>query len=103
LVDDTIEAIRTPKEFNLLPPAGKEARILSDRLIHEINVADIIVFGIPMYNFTIPASLKGYIDYIARLGLTFGYDMQTHRPIPMIKGKTVLTICVGGGHYIGTS
>ncbi len=46
----------------------------SDRLVDELVSADIIVAGVPMYNFGIPAQFKAYIDNIVRVGRTFGFD-----------------------------
>jgi len=45
----------------------------SDVLIDELRRADVIVIGLPMYNFGVPSSLKAYIDHIARAGITFRY------------------------------
>src|SRR5690606_24510368 len=45
----------------------------SDALIDELKSADQIVIGLPMYTFGIPATLKAYIDHIARAGVTFRY------------------------------
>src|ERR1700675_2411452 len=45
----------------------------SDKLIDELKQADVIVLGLPMYNFGVPSQLKGYFDHIARIGVTFEY------------------------------
>src|SRR5436190_14448409 len=45
----------------------------SDRLIAELQQADVIVIGLPMYNFGIPSTLKAWVDHIARAGQTFRY------------------------------
>src|SRR6202043_1283826 len=50
---------------NQLPP--------SDRLIEELQIADTIVIGAPMYNFAIPSLLKAWIDQIVRVGKTVAY------------------------------
>ena len=52
----------------------KEALIESDLLVDELIQADVIVAGIPMYNFNVPAQFKAYIDNIVRVGRTFGFD-----------------------------
>ena len=59
----TREENRTPEQNELLK--------LSDELIDELYAADIFVFGIPMYNFGVPAIFKAYIDYVARAYKTF--------------------------------
>jgi FMN-dependent NADH-azoreductase len=61
------------------PPAQREpwmARALatSDALVDELLAADVIVAGVPMYNFNVPAQFKAYIDNIVRVGRTFGFD-----------------------------
>lgn len=48
----------------------------SDELIEELLATDILVLGVPMYNFAIPVQLKNYIDTIARAGKTFHYTEQ---------------------------
>src|SRR5882762_10640666 len=45
----------------------------SDQLIQELAAADTVVIGAPMYNFTVPSSLKAWIDQVVRLGKTVGY------------------------------
>lgn len=46
----------------------------SDALVDELIAADLIVAGVPMYNFAVPAQFKAYIDNIVRVGRTFGFD-----------------------------
>ena len=46
---------------------------LDDALIAEIQAADVVVLGVPMYNFGVPAQLKNWIDAISRAGVTFRY------------------------------
>jgi FMN-dependent NADH-azoreductase len=46
----------------------------SDRLVDQLVAADLIVVGLPMYNFGVPAQFKAYIDNIVRVGRTFGFD-----------------------------
>ena len=61
------------------PPQAREAwmhEVLaeSDALVDELLAADLIVAGVPMYNFGVPAQFKAYIDNIVRVGRTFGFD-----------------------------
>ncbi|CAJ0816468.1 FMN-dependent NADH-azoreductase [Ralstonia flaminis] len=61
------------------PPAQREpwmheALAQSDALVDELLAADVIVAGVPMYNFGMPAQFKAYIDNIVRVGRTFGFD-----------------------------
>jgi FMN-dependent NADH-azoreductase len=55
--------------------ASQAARLHeSDTLVAELLAADLLVVGVPMYNFGIPSQLKAWIDNIVRVGLTFGFD-----------------------------
>lgn len=56
--------------------AMRAALVWSDRLIAELRAADTVLLTVPMYNFTVPASLKAYIDQVVRIHETFGYDAE---------------------------
>lgn len=68
---------------------------LSDALIDEIRLADHVVLTTPMYNFSIPASLKAWIDLICRAGVTFQYTSDG--PVGLLKDKQVDIIITTGG------
>src|SRR6266404_2524517 len=72
----------------------------SDTLIHELKKADVIVLGLPMYNFGVPSQLKAYFDHIARAGVTFAYTDKG--PVGLITGKKVYVFAARGGLYAGT-
>jgi len=72
----------------------------SDGLISELKRADIIVLGLPMYNFGIPSILKAYIDHVARAGVTFRYSETG--PVGLLTGKKAYVFAARGGHYAGT-
>jgi FMN-dependent NADH-azoreductase len=72
----------------------------SDTLINELKQADIIVLGLPMYNFGVPSQLKAYFDHIARLGVTFEYTEKG--PVGKLTGKKVYVFAARGGVYEGT-
>jgi FMN-dependent NADH-azoreductase len=72
----------------------------SDALIDELRRADVIVIGLPMYNFGVPSSLKAYFDHVARAGLTFRYAAQ--EPVGLLTGKRVHVFATRGGAYAGT-
>ncbi len=74
-----------------------EALKHSDEAIREVMDADIIVIGAPMYNFSIPSTLKAWIDHIARAGVTFKYDEKG--PKGLIEGKKVYLAISSGGIY----
>lgn len=72
----------------------------SDRLIEELREADILVLGLPMYNFGIPSTLKAWFDHVARAGLTFRYSADG--PVGLLAGKKAYVIATRGGRYAGT-
>jgi FMN-dependent NADH-azoreductase len=75
----------------------QEAVKHSDQAIKEIMDADILVIGVPMYNFSIPSTLKAWIDHIARRGVTFQY---TEKGIEgLVKGKQVILAIASGSVY----
>jgi len=73
----------------------------SDRLIDELRAADVVVLGLPMYNFGVPSSLKAYFDHVARAGVTFRYTAQG--PQGLLTGKKGYVLATRGGFYRGTS
>ncbi|MCD2451602.1 NAD(P)H-dependent oxidoreductase [Methylicorpusculum oleiharenae] len=72
----------------------------SDTLINEIKQSNVIVIGLPMYNFGIPSTLKAYFDQIARAGLTFRYT--ENGPEGLLSDKKVFVFATRGGMYAGT-
>jgi FMN-dependent NADH-azoreductase len=72
----------------------------SDGLIGELRGADVIVLGLPMYNFGVPSQLKAYFDHIARAGVTFRYSEQG--PVGLVTGKRAVVFAARGGLYAGT-
>ena len=73
----------------------------SDGLIAELQRADVIVLGLPMYNFGVPSGLKAYFDHIARAGITFRYTATGS--VGLLTGKRVLVFAARGGLYEGTA
>ncbi len=72
----------------------------SDALIDELRQAEMIVLGLPMYNFGVPSQLKAYFDHIARAGVTFNYTEKG--PVGQLTGKKVYVFATRGGLYAGT-
>jgi FMN-dependent NADH-azoreductase len=72
----------------------------SDALIDELRRADVVVIGLPMYNFGLPSTLKAYFDHIARAGQTFRYTEKG--PQGLLAGKKVYVFATRGGAYAGT-
>jgi FMN-dependent NADH-azoreductase len=73
----------------------------SDALIGELKQADVIVLGLPMYNFGVPSQLKAYFDHIARAGETFRYT--ANGPVGLLTGKKAYIFAARGGLYAGTA
>jgi FMN-dependent NADH-azoreductase len=73
----------------------------SDALIDELRRADVIVIGLPMYNFGVPSTLKAYFDHIARAGVTFRYTEKG--PQGLLTGKKAYVFATRGGAYAGTA
>ena len=72
----------------------------SDKLIKELVEADVIVLGLPMYNFGVPSQLKAYFDHVARAGVTFRYTDKG--PVGLLTGKKAYVFATRGGVYAGT-
>jgi FMN-dependent NADH-azoreductase len=70
---------------------------LSDQLISELQEADVIVLGSPMYNFGISAALKAWIDLVIRQGRTV--DFSVRPPVGLLLGKKFVLITARGGQY----
>ncbi len=81
-------------------PAQQSVVDFSDALIDELRRADVVVIGLPMYNFGVPSQLKAYFDHIARAGVTFRYTDQG--PVGLLADKKVYLLAARGGVYAGT-
>jgi FMN-dependent NADH-azoreductase len=82
-------------------PEQQEVVDYSDALIDELERADVIVLGLPMYNFGVPSTLKAYFDHVARAGVTFRYTETG--PVGLLDGKKVYVFAARGGVYAGTA
>lgn len=78
----------------------KDALKYSDKLVNELMQADEIIIGAPIYNFSVPAVLKAWIDMIARAGVTFKYT--ENGPQGLLKNKKVYIATASGGVPIGS-
>lgn len=98
LDNEALSALFTPADKRT---AEQQARVdRDDALIAQVQAADVLVFGVPMYNFGIPAQLKSWFDAIARAGVTFRYTEQG--PEGLLKGKKVYVALARGGIYRDT-
>ncbi len=73
---------------------------LSDNLIAELQTADVLVIGLPVYNFSVPAAFKAWIDLVARAGVTFRYT--ENGPEGLLTGKRAIIAVASGGTEIGS-
>lgn len=81
--------------------AEQEELALSDSLIAELDAADTIVIGLPIYNFGVPAALKAWVDLVARPGVTFRYS--ENGPEGLLKGKRAILAVASGGTPAGSN
>lgn len=95
LEEATLAAFYTPAEQQT--PESKQALKNSDEAIAELNDADVIVIGAPLWNFGIPSVLKAWVDHIARAGVTFKYSEAGAEGL--IKGKKVYVAMASGAIY----
>lgn len=86
------ELTRTPEQQALLAQ--------SQALIDELEAADAVVIGVPMYNFSVPSQLKAYMDQVARAGITFKYT--ENGPQGLLADKPVYILAARGGIHAGT-
>ena len=98
LDEAALGALFTPAEQRTPEQAARVA--LDDALIAQVQAADAIVLGVPMYNFGVPVQLKTWIDAIARAGVTFRYT--ENGPEGLLKGKKVYVALARGGIYRDT-
>lgn len=96
--DAWIEANFTPDDDR----TGKHHETLaySNKLVAELQNADTIVIGVPVYNFSLPATLKAWVDMIARARLTFRYT--ENGPVGLLEGKKAYLVVATGGVPVGS-
>ena len=95
---DWLNANWTPEDQR--SDAQRQTLALSDTLIEELKAAETIVIGAPIYNFGIPATLKTWVDLIARAGITFKYSEAG--PQGLLTGKRAIVAITSGGTQIGS-
>ena len=98
LDEAALGALFTPAEQRTPEQHARVA--LDDALIAQIQAADVVVLGVPMYNFGVPTQLKNWIDAIARAKVTFQYT--ANGPEGLLKGKKVYVALTRGGFYRDT-
>ncbi len=95
LAMNEIAAWMTPAESRTPEQAAVAA--LSDNAVAQVSAADVILLGVPMYNFGVPSQLKAWFDRLARAGITFKYTEQG--PVGLLADKPVVIFATRGGIY----
>lgn len=81
-------------------PEEAEALRMSDELVAELQAAEIVVIGAPIYNFGVPGTLKAWIDQVCRAGVTFRYT--ENGPVGLLENKRAIVAVASGGTGVGT-
>ena len=105
LADPLPQIDATWVEANFTPADQRDALqtdtlALSDALVAELQAADTVVIGVPIYNFGVPASLKAWVDLVARAGVTFRYTPDG--PVGLLEGKRAILAVASGGTQVGS-
>lgn len=95
LDEATLGALFTPADQRSAEQAARVA--LDDALIAQVQAADVLVLGVPMYNFGVSTQLKNWIDAISRAQVTFRYT--ANGPQGLLQNKTVYAVLSRGGIY----
>jgi len=93
-----IEANFTPEEQRT--EAQRTTLTLSDRFVADLFAADTILIASPIYNFSVPASLKAWIDMVCRARKTFRYT--ENGPAGLLENKRAILIIASGGTELGS-
>ena len=96
--EDWVGANFTPADAR--SDAQKEKLAVSDELVGEVKDADVLLIGLPIYNFSVPAAMKAWIDQIARAGVTFKYT--EYGPKGLLEGKRAIVVVASGGTEMGS-
>lgn len=95
LTAERFKAFLTPADDRTVEQQAVVAE--SDALIEELRAADTIVLAVPMYNFSVPSTLRAYFDHVARAGITFRYTAEGAQGL--LKGKRAVVFITRGGVY----
>lgn len=98
LSEDWVVANFTPDDART--PTQRDTLSLSDDLVGELEKADTLVLGVPIYNFGFPAAFKAWIDLVARARKTFKYTDAG--PVGLLEGKRAYVVIASGGTASGS-
>ena len=96
LESDQIASFFTPPEYRT--EDNKTSIVHSDKVISELMDADIVVIGVPMHNFSVPSTLKAWIDHVVRVGVTFRFT-ETGSAEGLLQNKKVYLAIATGNIY----
>lgn len=96
---EALQALGTPADQRTPAQAARVA--VDDQAIAEVQAADVLVLGVPLYNLAEPVQLKAWIDSITRAGTTFRYTAEG--PEGLLKGKKAYVVFARGGLYRDTA
>ncbi len=99
LSEETITGFFSPDDA--MTADLRDATALSDRLIDELQGADTLLLAVPIYNFTVPAALKCWIDQITRIGHTFAYENGTFSGLVLTQRAIVICAYGADGYLEG--
>jgi FMN-dependent NADH-azoreductase len=91
----TLEAAALPAAAR--SRAQQAAAVLADLLLEELEAADVVLIGAPMYNFSVTSGLKAWFDLVSRPGRTFRYGPRGHEGL--LSAKTIVAITARGGYF----
>jgi FMN-dependent NADH-azoreductase len=98
LTAERVQAFFTPAEQRTAEQHAHSKA--SEELIDELKAADVVVLGLPLYNFGVPSTLKAYFDHLARAGITFRYT--ANGPEGLLADRKVYVFAARGGFYHDT-
>ncbi|MDE1461704.1 FMN-dependent NADH-azoreductase [Spartinivicinus poritis] len=93
-----LQALSTPENTRDTEQQSKVT--FADQLIEELQASDLLVIGLPMYNFGVPSTLKAWFDHIARAGVTFRYT--ENGPEGLLRDKQAIVVTTRGGIHKNT-
>lgn len=96
-LDRQVLAALHAKPGEALGPAAREARAASDILVDEFLGADAFVMGVPMYNFSVPAGFKAWIDHVVRFGRTLVRGPRGAEPV--VKGRKAVVVATRAADF----
>ena len=100
MLADVYKCVTTCEDPDLLTTEQQAVVDYSDGLVDELQRADTLVLGLPMYNFGVSSQLKAYFDHVARAGVTFRYTEDG--PVGLLTSKKAYVLATRGGRYAGT-